>query len=126
MESTKTKPHKNRGAKRYLFPCFKHDDTVDPLCQKVKTTDPLLTYVTLAEKQGTVLPAIFSSALTAAKGGPKEGSPSRQKKIGKDNSLRIRQALVAAFNRSSLVTFLVPSISSNYIGNINIIILLLL
>lgn len=102
MEYTKIRPNKNRR-KRYLFRCFKPDDVVDPPRRKAKTTDPLLTYITLVEKEGIVLPTIFSSTLTAAKGGGREGSASRRRKIGKDRSLRICQVLIAALNHTSLV-----------------------
>ncbi|XP_058772139.1 uncharacterized protein LOC131645971 [Vicia villosa] len=103
MESTETQPiHKNKS-KRHLFKCFKSDNVVDQSPRrKEKTSDPLLSYIALAEKQGRVLPTILSSILTAAKCGSGDGSPSRRRKMGKQKSLRIRQALIAALNHSSL------------------------
>jgi len=104
MDSTETRPINKNKSKRYLFNCFKTDDVVDPPPRrKGKTTDPLLSYLALAEKQGHVLPTILSSALTAATGGTGDGSASRRRKIGKEKSLRIRQALISALSRTSLV-----------------------
>ncbi|CAK8561451.1 unnamed protein product [Lathyrus sativus] len=103
MGSTETRPiHKNKS-KRNLFKCFKSDNVVDQSPRrKEKTSDPLLSYIALAEKQGMVLPTILSSALTAAKCGSSDGTPTRRRKMCKQRSLRIRQALIAALNHTSL------------------------
>lgn len=104
MESTKTRPiHKNKS-KPNLFKCFKSDNAADqPPRRKEKTSDPLLSYIALAEKQGMVLPTVLSSALTAAKCGSGDGTPTRRRKMCKQRSCRIRQALIAALNHTSLV-----------------------
>ncbi|XP_004509977.1 uncharacterized protein [Cicer arietinum] len=104
MESTKIKPNNNksRSKRHHLFQCFKPDDVVDPPPRrKAKNSDPLLSYIALAEKHGIVLPTVLSSALMAAKGGG-DGSASRRRKIGKERSLRIRQVLISALNHTSL------------------------
>ncbi|CAL5196866.1 unnamed protein product [Lathyrus oleraceus] len=103
MESTKTRPiHKNKS-KPNLFKCFKSDNAADqPPRRKEKTSDPLLSYIALAEKQGMVLPTVLSSALTAAKCGSGDGTPTRRRKMCKQRSCRIRQALIAALNHTSL------------------------
>ncbi|CAI8584860.1 unnamed protein product [Vicia faba] len=103
MESTETKPIRKNKSKHHLFKCFKPDNVVDqPPRRKEKTSDPLLSYIALAEKQGRVLPTILSSFLTAAKCGSGDGTPSQRRKMGKQKSLRIRQTLIAALNHSSL------------------------
>ncbi|KAK7262711.1 hypothetical protein RJT34_30288 [Clitoria ternatea] len=92
-----------RPKKRLKFPffnCFKSQHDALLPRRKKKTADPLLTYIAVAEKQGMVLPTILSSALTAAKVADVDGRTNRRKKSENDNSLR--QALVEAFNHSSL------------------------
>ncbi|KAK7312956.1 hypothetical protein VNO77_37233 [Canavalia gladiata] len=99
MESPKTRP-KTRGKFR-LFRCcsISQDDVVSPR-MKMNNSDPLLTYISVAERRPVSLPSILSSVFTVAKGGSGESSPSPRKKLGKDKS--IRQVLIAVFSHMSL------------------------
>lgn len=82
----------NTGQRRYFSHCL-------PPRRKPKTVDPLFSYIAVAEKQGSLLQTILSSACTAAKGEGKE-SACRRRKIGRS----CRRALMAALNHTSLVS----------------------
>ncbi|CAJ2645375.1 uncharacterized protein LOC123899096 [Trifolium pratense] len=104
MESPNTIPPINTNKnKRHLFKCFKPDDVVESPRRKARTnSDPLLSYLVVAEKQGMVLPTMLSSTMTGSKGGAPDGSASRRRKFGKEKSHRLRQAIIRALNHTSL------------------------
>ncbi|XP_057450478.1 uncharacterized protein LOC130742393 [Lotus japonicus] len=87
----------NTGQRRYFSHCL-------PPRRKPKTVDPLFSYIAVAEKQGSFLQTILSSACTAAKGEGKE-SACRRRKIGRS----CRRALMAALNHTSLGKKIVKS-----------------
>jgi hypothetical protein len=108
MESSKTIPPINTNKnKRHLFKCFKPDYVVESPRRKARTSsDPLLSYLSVAEKQGMVLPTMLSSTMTTSKGGAADGSASHRRKFGKERSHRLRQALLKALNHTALVLLL--------------------
>ncbi|GAU28742.1 hypothetical protein TSUD_372500 [Trifolium subterraneum] len=116
MESPNTIPPINTNKnKRHFLKCFKPDDVVESPRQKARTnSDPLLSYLVVAEKQGMVLPTMLSSTMTASKSGAANGSASRRRKFGKERSHRLRDALIRALNHTSLVLLLfLPYITCN-------------